>query len=335
VLDPRAQAFRESFVAAAIAARTNGRPSTRSIAGDAVRLTFVDDALAARLLPAFEHLGRTSEPPDLELIAWTDVSSADPPWVLPWGPGHVGPRGGVHGLLEGPVRSSAAHDGSSLTLWDADRRICACWWRDVGSLRAWDDAAPLRLALHFALRREDRMLIHAACVGAAGDGVLLAGPGGSGKSTTTAACLRAGLQAVGDDYAVLDTARPEPRAHTIYRSLKTTTALGQRDARAVDGGRQTLMIGEDVPGATASSLRIVAVMVPRVVDAPRSSAVAIKPAQALRAILPSTLLQAPRESSQEFRPVLDLVSSVPCFELLLGADRGVPPIVRILTELST
>ncbi|MGA2009560.1 MAG: hypothetical protein ABSH51_03345 [Solirubrobacteraceae bacterium] len=333
MLDARAQAFRESFFAHTVAARAGGPSAVRdwSIAGERVRVTVVGDALAGRLLPALEHLVADPGPPDVELIAWTDTCHAGPPVELPWSAGHLGPRGGVHGLLEPPVASSAAFDGSSLVLWDAERRIASSWWRDAGALRTWDPGAPLRIALHFALRRENRMLVHAACVGAAGAGVLLAGRSGSGKSTTTAACLAAGLQAVGDDYAVLDTSAREPRAHSIYRTVRVTPALARRTGAAEDDGRRTQLIGVDVPGTMAQSLRIVAVLVPRVVDARRSKLAAITPARALRAVLPSTLLQAPREPHQDIRAVADLVASVPCFELMLGADRGVAPIVEAVS----
>jgi hypothetical protein len=332
-LDTEAEAFRQSFLNSALAARDGHRAAVRdlSIAGESVRLTVADDDLARRLLPAFEHIGGTEQPPTVELIAWTDRTSPAGPQVLPWEPGRVEPRGGVDGLLEGPVRSAAAHDGSSLILWDDERRTAACWWRDLTALPYWEAGAPLRVALHYALRRPDRMLIHAACVGSSDVGVLLVGPGGTGKSTTTAACLEAGLHSVGEDYLVLDTSGPAPRAHTLYRTVKVTPGLTERTNDRER--RQTLLVGDDLAGTMASSLRIGAVIVPRIVNTRTSSVTELHRARGLRALLPTTLFQVPRESRPDLTAIHRLLTSTPCYELALGADRGVTAIGALLERL--
>ena len=51
-------------------------------------------------------------------------------------------------------------------------------------------------------------------------GGLLAGPGGSGKSTTTLNLLRQGMSSAGDDYAVLAPGGGACQVHTVYRTLK-------------------------------------------------------------------------------------------------------------------
>jgi hypothetical protein len=335
VLDPRVEAFRAALFAAAADATTYPDcQCTRRIAGVGMRLSVVDAGLVQRLLPAFEHLPHTDCPPDFELLVWTTAATGIEPPAFPWSRGHLGPHGTIYGL-DGAVRGCAAEDASSLMVWDAARRVASCWWRDAGALKRWDPAAPLRLALHFALRTPERMLVHAAVVGSGDRGVMLAGPGGSGKSTTTKACLAAGLRAAGEDYVVLDASGDRLRAHTVYRTIKTDDRLGARVADPANDPRVISLIGVDVPGAMAQSLEVTAVLVPRVTDARESSLRRVPSGAALRAVAPSTLMQVPPEVVADLRPMSDLVTRAPTFELSLGRDCGVPAIVgQLRAELA-
>src|SRR5205807_9852223 len=80
-------------------------------------------------------------------------------------------------------------------------------------------AVPLRPLLGWVLASPGRHLVHAGAVGSEGQGVLLAGSGGAGKSTTAVACVEAGMSYVGDDYVLLSTGEP-PAAHAIYGTAK-------------------------------------------------------------------------------------------------------------------
>ena len=188
-LEPAAHAFREMLVDEAVRAARSAVSQSLRIAGVTVQLDIADQNVGAALLPALRHLAtEDSAEPDAQLVVWSS-----PLAPFPWNASHLRRGGAVDGLCHGPVRTSAANDNSALMLWDAERRMACCWFADIDGVTRWDRAAPLRTALHFALAAPGRQLVHAACVGVDGRGVLLAGPGGSGKSTTTLACLRAGM----------------------------------------------------------------------------------------------------------------------------------------------
>ena len=54
------------------------------------------------------------------------------------------------------------------------------------------------------------------------------------------------------------------------------------------------------------------------------------PAQALRALAPSTLLQSPYEEEPSMGLLGQLARAVPAYHLNLGADRGVAAIRQVL-----
>lgn len=321
-LAPPAQEFRELVVGRALRAAEGGaRTSTLRLAGQAIRLDVADDQLGAALLPAL----RQRLVPDVPDATTRIVIWSEPLPDFPWGAEHLGRGGTVSGLAHGPVRAVAAADGSALMLWDEERRLACCWFDGLQGVRPWDRGAPLRTALHYALAGPRRRLVHGAVVGHQGRGVLLAGPGGSGKSTTTLACWEAGLQIVGDDYSAVEVQAGGCRAWNLYSTIK----VGERGPGGRDE-RRTLVIGVDLPGETTEVLDLVAVLVPEVRGGADSSLEPVGPALALRALAPSTLLQAPVEARPDLGPLSDVARDLPAYRLLLGADRGVPAIRQVL-----
>ena len=105
------------------------------------------------------------------------------------------------------------------------RRAVPCTGcRKHGNLPYWETAAPFRILFHWWSQSFGGQISHAAAVGRDGKGVLLAGRGGSGKSTTAICCVDAGMEYVGDDYVLL-TRTPTPTAHSLYNSAKIHTAF--------------------------------------------------------------------------------------------------------------
>jgi hypothetical protein len=324
-LEAAAQEFREAFVTDALRAARPATPRSLHVADTSVELLVADPDIGAILLPALRHhivesagtpAGTTTR--SARVIVW---STPMPPF--PWSGRHLGRGGAIVGLSHGPVRATAGADGTSVMLWDSTRRLACCWFAGPTGVTRWDRAAPLRTALHFALATPQRQLVHGAVVGVDGRGVLLAGPGGSGKSTTTLACLEAGMQIVGDDYAAIELGHERVRAWNLYGSIK----VGER-GKGPGGrdGRRTLLLGHDLPGTPTETLDLQAILIPRIGDRRESRTNRANPADALRALAPSTLLQAPHEEGQTLGILADLARSVPAYHLHLGADRGVPAI---------
>src|SRR5690606_10227789 len=67
------------------------------------------------------------------------------------------------------------------------------------------------------LKEHGMQLTHTGAISNGKTAVLLSGKGGSGKSTTTLACLTEGLYYLGEDYSIL---APGPEVFSIYNSAK-------------------------------------------------------------------------------------------------------------------
>jgi hypothetical protein len=173
--------------------------------------------------------------------------------------------------------------------------------------------------------------VHAGLVGRDGEGILLGGPGGSGKSTTALTCLQAGMAYLSDDYVALDRNPGLPVCHSVYCSAHVEPKHLERfpwlRPYAIPGRLaredKSLILLSDLPGAVLrSSVRLRALVLPQVVDAPTTIVRPASRAQALLRMAPSSLglLPFPEALSDGFKTLAALVDRVPVFWLDLGRD---------------
>ena len=90
----------------------------------------------------------------------------------------------------------------------------------------------VRLLLQPILSSEGLDVIHGASVGDHNRAVLLAGPGGSGKSTLVAASVRHGFYTVGEDFLVLNVNERNPDkvfVYSLFRSGKLVSSGPEAD----------------------------------------------------------------------------------------------------------
>ena len=181
-------------------------------------------------------------------------------------------------------------------------------------------------------------LAHAGVVGTAGGGVLLAGRGGAGKSTTAMVCVDAGWDYVSDDYCVLD-ASGQPTAHALYGTAKLSPAALARLPR-LEGvardqrhdGKIVLDLGASLPAQLAGSLPLRAVVIPTV-SGSTGRLHRLSVAAGARAIAPSTLFQLPGARQSSLAAIAEILRRVPVFGLEVGPDfDAIPEALRPATE---
>jgi hypothetical protein len=161
-----------------------------------------------------------------------------------------------------------------------------------------------------------------------GRGVLIAGAGGAGKSSTTTAGILAGLDSVGDDYVLLDL-RERPIAYPVYRLLKLDPAAYRRlglerdlsDPGPVNWqGKYEFDLEDLGRGRRAEALRIEAILVPTIKDRPHTIIDTIGKREAMLALAPTSMFQLHGDRLGSARALADLVRQLPCFRIDLGFD---------------
>jgi hypothetical protein len=317
-------------------------------------LHFCDGALEDLLYPALAHQKLPDEKAeaDLKILAWDSAHSGVPMWSPPLAIGDYLVRGEIAGYNNERFRTVFQPVSGLFSFYDADRQIGLWWTQDYDRLPLYERAAPFLFLFHWwhSLSCHDSFLLHAAAVGTEDrGGVLLAGRGGSGKSTTAVACLLDGSWAyLADDYCVVRVGAEIPTVHSLYcsakldhKTLAAFPALSDRASLIEIGRDPDGKIGFDLfqcfPESFRSELPLRVIVFPRV---PRQAngagpdrLTSIGAGAAVRALAPSTLFQLPGAAASDFHMITALANRLPCFQLELGSNfAAVPQSLRQFME---
>jgi hypothetical protein len=189
---------------------------------------------------------------------------------------------------------------------DWNRRRAYVWISAHGSIPWWERAAPLRWLFDDLARHSDIATLHAAVVAGKHRGVLIAGQGGTGKSTLALACVDLGMDYVSDDYCLLDTRRGAA-CMALYSTAK------MKGASALGAAKDILFLNETRPGALTASAEIVTILLPRFAADLRLERVSA--GLALRQIAPSTVAQSEASGPDLLRQLVKLADAAPAYRL--------------------
>lgn len=347
------QLLRDGFARAAEAAGVEER--SYRIGGHRVRLRFAGEALISAIDPAIAHLRIPDDgrEPDLGIELFDSVSTETAlPFlleqlvaVLRWKWYELlDQRREIRGLHGDGLRTVFHLGPDILSALASDTARAVYWIEDAADVPYYEKGYPLSNLLNWWLADRGLLFVHAAAV-AFGEGVaLLPGSGGSGKSTTTLACLRQG-GILGDDYCLVP-ARPqgpETPCFSLYNTIKLKSEqdvdrfehLRQRFSnleRIGDGPDQEkamLFLHEHFPDTVRTEGRLRAILVPRITGAVETFVAPLSRGEALRALAPSTVFQLAGDSRHAFSALAGLARAIPCFELRLGtALDGIAPAIR-------
>jgi hypothetical protein len=331
-----AEFFENCGIAFARAAKKCGHDDLWLTLGDRlVRLRFAGKGPREFMEPSFCHLRVTPDQDDkpraaLTVMIWDyrETGEAIPP--RPW------PREaeGVFGRVAefGAPRFAAMADPDGTQVWMHDRERCAAifWVRDVTCLESWDRIHPLRQLLGAWADTQDLQMVHAGAVGTSNGGILVVGPGGSGKSTTVLATLAAGGRAAGDDYVLIG-GGDKPVAYSVYGAMRLFEShrtrfpylMAHPDATTpgADGTpKLTSYISVHRPEVMVARLPISAIVMPHPAPGGRTRAWREAGGRALFALAPSTLKQLDPQSARALARMAALCRALPCWSLDLGDD---------------
>lgn len=303
-----------------------------------LRVSAVGDVLAEKLTRALSHLVVPPSPdPTLTVFAWDDAGSdtkmPPPPWD--WQQARLR-HGAIADYNTERIYTTYDAGADALEIFDAESHTALYWTRDARGMPGYEYCAPLRTILHWALQAEGELVLHSGAVGNSASGVLLAGKGGSGKSTSALACLVAGMEYVSDDYCLV-TAEPAPYAYNIYNSAKVTAkslelvpsleSLAAQSTLQADD-KTVLFLDETPRVRLIRGLTLRAVLLPRVTGRAKPRLVPTASNTALSALAVSTLFQLPNAGNETLRGLGELTAQLPCFVLELGNAADVPRVLQ-------
>jgi hypothetical protein len=313
---------------------------TFCIAGKNVSIRFAGSALVPALTPALQHLAASSVTnPDLTICVWDAATTKVPIPRPPW-PGTVyGPRGDIQGYNDDRFRTAYHFGAGALSLLDLKRGVGIYCTRDGRDLPSYERGSPVRTILHWAFYEKGRQLVHGGAVGLPEGGVLLAGKGGSGKSTTALSCLDSDLFYASDDYSLIQP-DPEPYVHSIYNTAKVNAdnvarleflrpAISNLDR--LDQQKPLMFLHKHYPQKLIAGFPIRAVLLPRVKGGTATTVTPADPTDALASLALSTIRQLAGADSRATAMIEKVTRRVPCFYLELGTDISlIPGVIRDL-----
>ena len=313
------------------------------VAGRRVRFEFASEALATNLSRAFAHLPTWAEghdgPAELTVVAWDCATSGGEAPPLPPDPDPGGPPWRRVLVDQAPLHAVFKPGPGSLSV--VDRRAARAWhWcADAEAIPMWEQGTPFLHVLHLWLSSVGMQLVHAGAAGTEHGGALFVGKSGSGKSTSTLACVDAGMAYAGDDYVAIS-ARPAPTVHALYSSGKLDDdqltrfpelASWVQNTDAAPDEKRVFFVADHAPERVAVSFPLRAVVLPRVAGRPVSQLHPASAGAALAALAPSTIFQMPGAASEELAAIAALLRAVPAHVLEAGSDlAGLAALVREL-----
>ena len=318
------------------ACRGSSTPRELRIARHRWSLRFAGPTLAAIFRPAFRHLEtEDAGAADLTVGLWSASATGVPVPAPDWVPGMTL----THSRLDSwsdesisMIRDSSFH---LLVAVDVSTGRALYAVDDEAAIPGWERAAPLRFLVNEWFSLCGIQMTHAACVSRNGRGALIAGPGGSGKSTTALLCLESGLfDYLGDDYCLV---RPgaEPEGFSLYNTAKLLPGDLDRfprlrphfqDAiREVEGEKPVVFLSDAGFGSIVDACALDALYLPRVTNGPETTITPVPRGESWRAIVPSTISQLLGSGPRNLSLIGSIASSLPAYRLDLGTDLSAVP----------
>lgn len=306
-------------------------------AGRRVRVRIVGRELAEHVRRPIAHLETGDIPlpaPRLTIDLWDEKETGIPCPVVLTDDDHIGSKWNVgNGILTASAggRFVGYQLRQSTTWLDRKAQRVVGWTAASKDLSLYERGKPLLLLLSLWYHDRDMQVIHAGMVSQNGQGVLFPGMGGSGKSTSTLACLCSGFNYLGDDYIGLQVLMDGSFVgHSLYNSTWLEPAhmahFPPLPPHAIHGGlpgenKCLVLLSPLFSNQLSRSAPIRVLALPRIVDTLTTRYCHASKADALLRLAPSSLFAlAPRSGVREFQALVQLVERVPSYWLELGRD---------------
>jgi len=303
-----------------------------SLAGHSITLSGSSEELRAVFLPSLAHLkieNADASEPDLR-IWYADFEGLGD--LIPEPP--FNDFNGV-GLSEKSLESGYCiyyqPAFQQVFLYSQELRLGIYWAFSVKSIPWWEPTFSFRIILHWWTKSSSLQLMHAGAVAVnESGGWLVAGPSGSGKSSTCLTLLKEGLLYLGDDYVLVKT-DPTPEVYTIYQTAKLEPDNLEirfpefkdliQNPNTYQDEKAIFQIYEAIPSSFISSVRLKGILLPHVNGTLESFMTPVSPGKAVLGIAPTTLRHLPHDRENSYQKMKDLSNAIPVLQWNLGTDK--------------
>ena len=312
-----------------------------NIGGFTIQLRFAGAALVSKITPALEHLSAPEDGPvDLEVRIFDSISTGVEMPGIPWEVSGHPVTGEIWSYDDGDLAIIFQPANSTVSMLSRSGNRAVYWVRDAEKVPYHDRGSPLRMILERWMRSRGFQVVHSGAVGYPRGGVLLAGRGGSGKSTTTLACIGSGLSYAADDYCLLS-GDPEPQVFSLYNTGKLNEADIDRfpllrpalsNTSEFAGEKALYFFYRHFPDRIAAGFPVRAILIPEITHRTGSGLTRVSPSRGFLALAPTTVFQLPGPAQEEVnRSLSAFVRSVPNYILELGTNIDLIP--GVISEL--
>ena len=246
-----------------------------------------------------------------------------------WGERYYSERDVEARLTQSKYRMHYLPDLGFWQFFDKETRKGLQIMRGHDGFPKWDPGSPLRNFFHWCLNNRSCGLTHAGTLAVDGIGIMLAGPGGSGKSGTVLSGLMNGLDSVGDDYVLARIEQGKIFASPLFTTLKQDPegmrrlALDRNDniSKTVNWqGKYQFHLDDVSPTNNVEKIEIRALCIPNISGEETTGFQSATHKDAFLALAPSGVSQIPGDRDNTFHVCATLARSLPCYKVNLSAD---------------
>ncbi len=296
-----------------------------------MRFHFSDESTRDLLFKPFSHLEHFRSPMDaVDFIVFVKGGSSSEEPLEIW---RNMKRHAINGKVLVQMKSDRIHalfnaESEVLTSLNLNSKIGFYYIPDIKQLPYYEKAAPMRLIMHYFAEFNDMILVHGASVSVDGKAVILAGKGGSGKTTTAIASALSGLEYLGDDYVIIDyrnrtvhslfcSAKIRWEAHQYIPSVKESSVNSPSDDKSYFFMRdlEEIKIRRDA--------QIAAIIIPSITPDSTPEIFKSSPLMALLLLSSSTIFQMPGSGIKTLAHLKELLQSVPVYQMTLSESSSV------------